>query len=110
MRFNGKDKGSGKESGSDLDPPKKNHLYALRSRGELQSSPDVVTGILQVITINVYSLRDLGNTLSFVTPLVAKKIDILSDILKEPFMVTTPVGESIFAKRVYRNFPIMLPN
>ena len=25
-------------------------------------------------------------------------------------MVSTPVGESIVAKRVYRNFPIMLTN
>ena len=32
------------------------------------------------------------------------------DILNEPFMVTTPIRESMAAKRVFRNFPIMLPN
>ena len=52
----------------------------------------------------------MGAILSFVTPLIARKFDILPDILNEPFMVTTPVGESVVVKRVYRNCPIMLPN
>ncbi|WP_353806174.1 hypothetical protein, partial [Acinetobacter baumannii] len=34
----------------------------------------------------------------------------MSDILNEPFIVTNPVGESVVAKRVYRNCPIMIPN
>ena len=34
----------------------------------------------------------------------------LPDILHESFIVSTPVSESVVAKRVYRNFPIMLPN
>ena len=38
------------------------------------------------------------------------KFDILSDILNEPFIVTNPVGESVVAKRVYRNCPIMFLN
>ena len=44
------------------------------------------------------------------TPLVAKKFDILPYILREPFIVCTLVGESVVSKRVYRNFSIMLPN
>ena len=48
--------------------------------------------------------------LSFVTPLVAIKFDILPDILHEPFIVSTPMGELVVAKRVYRNCPIMLTN
>ena len=55
-------------------------------------------------------LLDRGDTLYFFTPLVAKKFDIFPDILNEPFMVSTPVGESIVAKRVYRNCHIMFPN
>ena len=55
-------------------------------------------------------LLDTGATLSFVIPLVAKKFDILFDILHDPFIVSTPVGESVVAERVYRNCPIMLPN
>ncbi|XP_069150083.1 uncharacterized protein [Solanum lycopersicum] len=108
----GKDKGSRKTqtSGSKVDPPKKNKFYALRSRGEQESSPDVVTGMLQVFSIDVYALLDPSATLSFVTPLIARKFDILPDILNEPFMVTTPVDESVVAKRVYKNCPIILPN
>ena len=59
---------------------------------------------------HAYDLLDPCATLSFVTPLVAKMFDILPDILHEPFLVSTPVGESIVAKRVYRNCPIMFPN
>ena len=48
--------------------------------------------------------------MSFVTPLVARKFDILPGILYEPFMVTTQVGYSVVSERVCRNCPIMLPN
>ncbi|XP_015081286.1 uncharacterized protein LOC107024862 [Solanum pennellii] len=71
---NGKDKSGGKAqaSGSNVDTPRKNRFCALCSRGEQESSPDVVT--------------DPGSTLSFTTPLVARKFDILPDILNDPFM------------------------
>ena len=66
--------------------------------------------MLKVFSIDVYALLDPGANLSFFTPLVAKKFDILPDILHEPFIVSTPMGESVIAKMVYRNCPIMLPN
>ena len=34
----------------------------------------------------------------------------MPDILHETFVVSTPVGEPVVAKKVYRNFPIMFPN
>ena len=86
-------------SGSSVDLPKKKCFYALRSRGEREGSPDVVTGMLWVFSIDVCVLFDPGATLFFVTPLIARKFDILTDILNEPFMVTTLVGESVVAKR-----------
>ena len=98
--FKSQDKGSvqAQASGSS-DAPKKNRFYALRSRGEQETSPDVVTGMLKVFSLDVYALHDTGATLSFVTPLVAKKFDILPDILNEPFLVSTLVGELVVAKR-----------
>ena len=48
----------------------------------------MVTGMLKVFYIDVYSLLDLGATSYFVTPLIARKFDILPDMLNEPFMVT----------------------
>ena len=88
----------------------KNRFYALRSRGEQETSLDVVTSMLKVFSLDVYALLDPGATLTFVTPLIAKKFEILPDIFHEPFIVSTPVGESVVAKMVYINFPIMLRN
>ena len=78
----GQDKGSGKAQASgSSDAPKKNRFYALRSKGEQETSPDVVTGMLKVLSIDLYSLLDRGSTLSFFTPLLAKKFGIFPDIL-----------------------------
>ena len=55
-------------------------------------------------------LLDPEDTLYFVTPLIARKFDILPDISNEPFVVTTPLGETVVTKRVYRNCPIILSN
>ena len=68
----GQEKGSVQASCSSVENPKKNRFYALRSKGEQERSPDVVTGMLQVFFIDVYALLDLGATLSLVTPLVAR--------------------------------------
>ena len=65
----------------------KNHFYALRSRGEQEILPEVVFGMLRLFFIDVHDLVDPSTTLSFVTPLVAKKFDILPDVLHEPFIV-----------------------
>ena len=64
---------------------KKNHFYVLRSRGEQVSFVCMVTSILQVYCSDVYALLDLVATLSFVTPLIDRKFDILPNILSEPF-------------------------
>ena len=74
------------------------------------SSTDVVTDMLQVFSINIYTLLYPDATLYFVTPLVVRKFHIIPDILIEPFLVGTSMGESVIAKRVYRNCPIMLPD
>ena len=65
--------------------------------------------MLKVFYIYIYSLLDPGATLSFVSPMISKKSEILPDILNETFIVTTTVGDSVVVKRVYRNCPIMLP-
>ena len=106
----GQDKASGKAQASDFNKAPKNNFYALRSRGEQETSPDVVTGMLKVLSIDAFALNYLSATLSFVTPKIAKKFDILPDILHDPFIVSTLVGESVVAKRCIEICPIMLPN
>ena len=61
-----------------------------------------MTDMLQVLCFDVYAYLYLGSTLAFVTPLVSRKFDILPDILNEPLVVTTSVGELVVAKRVSR--------
>ena len=66
-------KGSGQaQASASSDALKKNRFYALRSRGEQEISPDVVTGMLKVLSLDVYYLLDPDATLSFIRPLVAK--------------------------------------
>ena len=50
--------------GSSSEAPKRNRFYALKSMSEQEISPDIVTGMLQVLSINFYALLDPGATLS----------------------------------------------
>ncbi|XP_070014252.1 uncharacterized protein [Nicotiana sylvestris] len=77
-------------------------LYAISGHQTVEASPDVVTGIPTVKSPDVYALIDPGSTLSYVTPFVAMEFGIELDQLHEPFLMSTPVGESITAARVYR--------
>ena len=61
---------------------------------------------LHVFSFPLYALLDPGSTLSFVSPFVASKFDLLPEILHEPFLVSTPIGDNIRAERVYKEYPI----
>ncbi|XP_069151890.1 uncharacterized protein [Solanum lycopersicum] len=86
------DKGSSQSqvSGSN-EAPKKNNLYTPCSKSEKETSPDMVTGMLQVLSTEVCELLDPDYNLPFATPLVDKKFDILPYILHEPFILSTLV-------------------
>ncbi|XP_070045132.1 uncharacterized protein [Nicotiana tomentosiformis] len=66
------------------------------------SAPPLGPSILTVHSHDVYALIDPGSTLSYVTPYVAMEFGIEPEQLHEPFSVSTTVGESIVAARVYR--------
>ncbi|XP_069152134.1 uncharacterized protein [Solanum lycopersicum] len=74
------------------EPPKMNRFYALKGREEQEKSADVVT----------------GSTLSFVTPLLALTFEILPEVLHDPIVVSTPLGENVRTERVYKNCPIVV--
>ncbi|XP_069144584.1 uncharacterized protein [Solanum lycopersicum] len=90
------------------EPPKRNIFYALKGREEQEKSADVVTGMLQVFSTSVYALLDPGSTLSFVTPLLALTFEVLPEVLHDPIVVSTPLGENVKADRVYQNCPIVV--
>uniref|UniRef100_M1DPF5 Gag-pol polyprotein n=1 Tax=Solanum tuberosum TaxID=4113 RepID=M1DPF5_SOLTU len=47
--------------------------------------------------------QDKGSKLSFATHYVVIRFDVSPEILSNPFKVSTPIGDSIVAKRVYKN-------
>ena len=53
-------------------------------------------------------MLDLGYTLYFVTPYIAVQLTISPETLSEPFSVSTPVGDPVIARRVYRNYPVAI--
>ena len=85
-------------NGPNSEDPKRNLFYALKARGEQDSSPYVVTGMLKVFFVNVYAFLYPGATLSFITPLVARNFDVLPEVLIEPFSVYTKMGDFLVAK------------
>ncbi|XP_070006050.1 uncharacterized protein [Nicotiana sylvestris] len=78
-------------------------FYALSGRQSAEASPNVVTCILSVQVIDCYALIDSGSSLSYVTPFIASCFGVEPKQLHESFSVSTPIGDSITAARVYRN-------
>uniref|UniRef100_M1D8D1 Gag-pol polyprotein n=1 Tax=Solanum tuberosum TaxID=4113 RepID=M1D8D1_SOLTU len=97
----GRGRGGGRE-GASSSGSGQNRTYSLAGWQVSESSPDVVTGALIVCFHYVYALIDLGSTLSYVAPFIAGKLCIVAKSLDRPFTVSTPVGESIIARKVYR--------
>nr|XP_009769702.1 PREDICTED: uncharacterized protein LOC104220517 [Nicotiana sylvestris] len=85
-----------------------NRIYALSSHQDLESSPDVVTGILSVFSIDMYALIDPGSTLSYISPFVASKWDREPELLHKSFEVSTPMGESVVVRRVYQSCDVKI--
>ena len=64
--------------------------------------------MLQVFSTSVYALLDPGFTLSSVTPLLALTFEILPEVLHDPIVVSTHLGENVRTDRVYKDLPIVL--
>ena len=79
----GRQSNQAQRSSPSFDAPKSNRFCALKSRGDEEDSPNVIIGMLKAFSTNMYALFDPRATLSFVTPLVAMKFDVLSDVLVE---------------------------
>src|SRR5687768_2998402 len=62
--------------------------------------------MLRVFHLDVYALIDPGANIFFVSPYVSMRFSVKPELLKSPFSVSTPVGESIIARTIFRNCPI----
>ncbi|XP_055830809.1 uncharacterized protein LOC129899823 [Solanum dulcamara] len=79
-----------------------NHFYVLYGRQEVEEVSNIVTGILKVFAFDVYALLDPGANLSFVTPFLANRFDMSPKMLLDPYLVSTPIGELVHARKVYK--------
>lgn len=77
-----------------------NRFYAFPPHREKEDSPDIVTGMLRVFCLEVYVLLDPGSNLSYVTPLVVVNFEMSPKKIPKPFLVSTPIGESVIVKQV----------
>ena len=73
MKTRGRENSHTQASSPNSNAPKKNHFYSLQYRVDQESSPNVVTRMLQLFSFDVYPLLDRGASLSFVTPFAAMK-------------------------------------
>ncbi|XP_070054724.1 uncharacterized protein [Nicotiana tomentosiformis] len=89
----GRGRGGGDTSGSSGG---QNCFYALTGRQDSEASPDVVTGILTIHSHAIYALMDPGSTFSYITPFIAGKLDMRSELLPQPVEVSTLVGGPFF--------------
>ncbi|XP_070048892.1 uncharacterized protein [Nicotiana tomentosiformis] len=72
------------------------------TRQDAQASNVVVTGILFVCSCDALALIDPGSTHSYVSSYFALRFSRQPELLNDPFLVATPVGESLLAEYVYR--------
>ena len=87
--------------------PKENWFYSFQSPKVISIILErVVIGMLILFSFDVYALFDPGATLSFGTPLIATKFDIMPDILYDPLSVSTLVDNSAVVRRMYKGCPI----
>ena len=84
-----------------------NRLYAFQARQDQEGSPHVVIGRLRVFDLDVYEFLDPGATLYFVTTYIAIQFNG-PETLSEPFSVSTPVGDPIIPRWVYKSYPIIV--
>ncbi|XP_015168940.1 uncharacterized protein [Solanum tuberosum] len=70
--------------------------------------PQSTQGILTISSQVVYALIDPGSTFSYITPFIASKIDMKSELFPQPVEVSTSVGDSILASRVYRGCTVLI--
>ena len=80
----------------------------MKGREKQEKSADVVTGMLQVFSTFVYNLHYPGSTLSFVTPLLSLTFQMFPEVLHDPIVVSTHLGENVRTDRVYKDFPIVV--
>lgn len=72
----------------------------LQESQEVDEVPIIVIGMLKVFYYDIYTLIDLGVTLSFLTLFIAKELHVCPELLCEPYEVSTPIDELLLKKSI----------
>lgn len=64
-----------------------NRLYSLSNCQEVEATPNIVTGTLQIFSRDVYVFLDPGSTLSYVTPYVFVSFRFEPEVILKPLLV-----------------------
>jgi len=82
-------------------------VFAFTQR-DAQASNAVVTGTLTVCSHEACVLFDSGSTYSYVSSLFAKKFSRDPEMLDREVIVSTPMGDSLCVKYVYKSCPVVV--
>ena len=65
------------------------------------------TNSRMLLTYGLLSRKTTERTLPFVTS-IEVQFNVSLETLSEPFSVSTPVGDPVIARRVYKNYPLIV--
>ncbi|XP_047261542.1 uncharacterized protein LOC124895138, partial [Capsicum annuum] len=77
--------------------------FFAMARQDIEESNVVVIGIITINSHEVYSLIDPGSTYSYVSPSLDLFLERRIETLVVPYIIMTPMGETLSADRVYRD-------
>lgn len=79
-----------------------NNLYAYATLPEYEAFSDIITGMLDLFSRDVYYLLNLGSTLYYITLYVEVNFGFVLKCISNPFFVSTLVGVFIVDRKVYK--------
>ena len=87
-------------------PTTPTRAYAMKAR-EDQDAPEVIAGIFSLYDIKMHALIDLGSTYSYIC--TDHVFDRMPSVEQLPYdmLVTSPLGHSVKANRVHKNYHLM---
>lgn len=72
----------------------------FKNHNEKVVSLDVVTSILDIFHLDIYTMHDPSAALFFLTAYLSMRVYVLPDVLLYSLFISSVLGESITTKRV----------
>ena len=101
----GRDRGSA--PGIQTEPHTQARVYAVTQQ-DVDTTPNVVTGIISILDHDAYTLVDPGATHSFASKPFLYRFQIKTQPLEGSMRVSIPAGDSLIADRVVRDSRVLI--